>query len=163
MSEMAETEQSIALRLEEMIEVQNRTKHTMELLIRRFADLSARLDGDREDVAAATIHDLLEHDFDWKVDELGRNWQKWEGTDEEIVAFGQAHNPTRPEISLWIVGEMKFNLTMRDVERFALLLERTAKQFGRRNRPRLFQLPCASCRVRGGEGRRLSPRSFQRA
>ena len=124
---MAETEQSIALRLEEMIEIQNRTKHTMELLIRQFADLSARLDGDRDDLAAAMIHHLLEQEFDLQVDELGRNWQKWDRTEEEFDVFGQAHCPTRPEHSLSIVGEVIFNLAMRDVERCALLLERAAK------------------------------------
>ena len=94
MSEMAETEQSIALRLEEMIEVQNRINRTIELLIRQVADLNARLDGDREDVAAATIQDLREHEFDWQVDELGRNGRS--GRERMKRAICSAKPMTRP-------------------------------------------------------------------
>ena len=91
---MAETEQSIALRLEEMIEVQNRINRTIELLIRQVADLNARLDGDREDVAAATIQDLREHEFDWQVDELGRNGRS--GRERMKRAICSAKPMTRP-------------------------------------------------------------------
>ena len=83
--------------------------------------------GAPEDVAAIMIHDLLERELGWRVDELERAWQTWDGTEEEIDLFGMAHDPARPDTSIWIVGELKFNLTVRDVERFALLLERAAR------------------------------------
>ena len=83
--------------------------------------------GDPEDVAAIMIHDLLERELGWRVDELERAWQTWDGTEEEIDLFVMGHDPARPDTSILIVGEVKFNLTVRDVERFALLLERAAR------------------------------------
>ena len=83
--------------------------------------------GAPEDVAAIMIHDLLERELGWRVDELERAWQTWDGTEEEIDLFVMGHDPARPDTSILIVGEVKFNLTVRDVERFALLLERAAR------------------------------------
>ena len=42
----------------------------------------------------------------------------------EVNVFGQATDPTRPERPIWIVGEAKHNLTLREVERFARQGER---------------------------------------
>ena len=72
------------------------------------------------------IEDALERELGWQVDELSRVWQTRDGVDEEIDIFGNAHDPSRPDTSLWIVGEVKFNLTLRDVERFSKVLERAA-------------------------------------
>ena len=124
---LAESQQRTEQRMESLAEAQQRTEYALQQLARQVGGMSDRLGGDLEDVAAAMVHDLLEREFDWRVDELGRVWQKWDGTEEEIDVFGQARDTTRPDTSLWIVGEVKFNLTMRDVERFALLLERASK------------------------------------
>ena len=83
--------------------------------------------GDLEDIAADLIHDSLQRELGWQVDGLGRAWQSWDGTEEEIDVFGKVHDPARPDTPLWVVAEVKFNLTMRDFERFALLLERAAR------------------------------------
>ena len=124
---LAESQQRTEQRVESLAGAQQRTEYALQQLARQVGGMSDRMGGDLEDVAAAMVHDLLEREFDWQVDELGRTWQKWDGTEEEIDVFGQARDTTRPDTSLWIVGEVKFNLTMRDVERFALLLERAAQ------------------------------------
>ena len=124
--ELAETQQHLA-------EAQQRTEHALQQLTRQMGGLarqvggmSDRMGGDLEEVAAIMIHDVLEHEFGWQIDELDRAWQMWNGEEEEIDVFGQAHDPLRPDTTLWIVGEVKFNLTMRDVERFTFLLTRAA-------------------------------------
>ena len=124
---LAEAQQRTEKRVESLAGAQQRTEYALQQLARQVGGMSDRMGGDLEDVAAAMIHDLLERELGWQVDELGRVWQKWDGTEEEIDVFGHARDTTRPDTSLWIVGEVKFNLTMRDVERFALLLERAAQ------------------------------------
>ena len=39
-------------------------------------------------------------------------------------ALGTATDPSRPHEKIWIVGEVKFNLTVKDVERFAKKVSR---------------------------------------
>ena len=124
--DLAEAQQRTEQRVEDLAEAQNRTENAVQHLAREVGGLSNRLGGDLEDVAATVIEDALERELGWEVDELSRVWQTRDGVEEEIDVFGKAYDRSRPDISLWIVGEVKFNLTMRDVERFAGLLDRAA-------------------------------------
>ena len=131
--ELAEAQQRTEQRVEELAEAQQHTEHALQQLARQMGGLarqvggmSDRMGGDLEEVAAIMIHDVLEREFGWQIDELDRAWQMWNSEEEEIDVFGQAHDPSRPNTTLWIVGEVKFNLTMRDVERFTVLLARAA-------------------------------------
>ena len=131
--ELAEAQQRTEQRVEELAESQQHTEHALQQLARQMGGLarqvggmSDRMGGDLEEVAAIMVHDVLERELGWQIDELDRAWQMWNGEEEEIDVFGQAHDPLRPDTTLWIVGEVKFNLTMRDVERFTFLLARAA-------------------------------------
>ena len=79
---------------------------------------------------AIVIEDALHRELGWEVEELSRVWQTRDGLDEEIDAFGRAYDPSRPDTALWIVGEVKFNLTMRDLDRFSKLVARCRLTFG---------------------------------
>ena len=132
--ELAEAQQRTEQRVEELAEAQQHTEQALQQLTRQVGGLarqvggmSDRMGGDLEEVAAIMIHDVLERELGWQIDELDRAWQMWNGEEEEIDVFGQAHDPLRPDTTLWIVGEVKFNLTMRDVERFTFLLARAAR------------------------------------
>ncbi len=142
--ELAAAQQRTEQRVEELAAALQRVEYAFQQLARQVGGLSDRMGGDLEDVAAIVIHDVLEREFGWQIDELARAWQTWDGEEEELDVFGQAHDPARPDTRLWIVGEVKFNLTMRDVERFALLVDRAARRldgevvpvcFGYRVRP----------------------------
>ena len=139
--ELAEAQQRTEQRVEELAEAQQHTEHALQQLTRQVDGLarqmgglarqvggmSDRMGGDLEEVAAIMIHDVLEREFGWQIDELDRAWQMWNSEEEEIDVFGQAHDPSRPDTTFWIVGEVKFNLTMRDVEHFTVLLARAAR------------------------------------
>ena len=124
---LAEAQGRTEKRVEELAEAQQRTEYAVQQLAQQVGGLSNRMGGDLEDIAADLIHDSLQRELGWQVDGLGRAWQSWEGTEEEIDVFGKVHDPARPDTPLWVVAEVKFNLTMRDFERFALLLERAAR------------------------------------
>ena len=124
--ELAEAQQRTEQRVEDLAEAQQRTETAVQSLAREVGGLSNRIGGDLEDVAAIVIEDTLKRELGWEVEELSRVWRTRDGVDEEIDAFGRAHDPSRPQTPLWIVGEVKFNLTMRDVDRFSRLVERAA-------------------------------------
>ena len=111
--------------VEELGDVIRRTETAIQSLAREVGRLKKQLGGDLEDVAAIVIEGALHRELGWKVEELRRVWQTRDGVDEEIDAFGKAYDPSRPETTLWIVGEAKFNLTMRDLDRFSRLVART--------------------------------------
>ena len=123
---LAEAQQHTEQALQQLTRQVDGLARQMGGLARQVGGMSDRMGGDLEEVAAIMIHDVLERELGWQIDELDRAWQMWNGEEEEIDVFGQAHDPLRPDTTLWIVGEVKFNLTMRDVERFTFLLARAA-------------------------------------
>ena len=139
--DLGEAQQRTEKRVEELAEAQQRTEEAQqrtetaqqrtELAVQRLArevgGLSNRLGGDLEDVAAIVIEDTLHREFGWEVDELSRSWQEWDGVQIEVDVFGKAEDPSRPGLQLWIVGEVKFNMTQRDVNRFGQLVARASK------------------------------------
>ena len=110
-----------------LAEAQARTETALQQLARQVGGLSETVGGDIEDIAYIVLHDVLRRDFGWQVGVLERTWQQWNGEAEEINVFGQATDPSHPERAIWIVGEAKHNLTLREVERFARLIERARR------------------------------------
>ncbi len=123
--ELAAAQQRTELRVEELAAAQQRTEETvqhldrsMQKLSQQVGGLSDRLGGDLEDVAYIVVHDVLGRELGWQVQPLARTWLQWNGAGQEIDLFGQAQDPARPDTTIWIVGEVKFNLTTKEVERF---------------------------------------------
>ena len=96
----------------------------MQQLARQVGGLSETVGGDIEDIAYIVLYDVLKRGFGWEVGVLERTCQQWNGDLEEINVFGRATDPAQPERTIWIVGEAKHNLTLREVERFAQQAER---------------------------------------
>ena len=103
----------------ELAQAQARTEQTLQQLARQVGGLSETVGGDIEDIAYIVLHDVLRRELGWEVGMLERVWQSWNGEIVEINVFGQAQDPNRSEQTIWIVGEAKHNLTLREVERFA--------------------------------------------
>jgi hypothetical protein len=99
-------------------QVVQRLERGLEKLSRQVGGLSDRLGGDLEDVAYIVVHDVLGRELGWQVQPLARTWLQWNGAGQEIDLFGQAQDPTRPDTTIWIVGDVKFNLTRKEVDRF---------------------------------------------
>lgn len=125
--QMAESLQGLTIVVQGLTTAQERTERSLQQLSRQVGGISDRLGGDLEDVAYSVVHDVLQREFGWQVDPLARSWQYWNGSEEEVDLFGQALDPAQPDVPIYIVGEVKFNLTRRDVERFAKKVERARK------------------------------------
>ncbi|MDR5695575.1 MAG: hypothetical protein QN198_12205 [Armatimonadota bacterium] len=117
----------VEIALARLAEAQTRTERTVQRLAKQVGGLSETVGGDIEDIAYIVIHDVLGRELGWEVGILERSWQRWNGKVEEINIFGQAKDPAHPERTIWIVGEAKHNLTLREVERFARKVERARR------------------------------------
>jgi hypothetical protein len=92
-------------------------KQTREVLEQLASQMESVVAG-IEDIAYIVLHDVLKREFGWDVGVLERTWQRWDGEGEEANVFGQATDPSDPGRTIWVVGEAKHNLTLREVERF---------------------------------------------
>jgi hypothetical protein len=103
---------------------QARTEAALQKLARQVGGLSDAVGGDIEDIAYIVLYDVLKREFGWEVGVLERTWQQWNSKPEEVNVFGRATDPARPEQTIWIVGEAKHNLTLREAEQFARQVRR---------------------------------------
>jgi hypothetical protein len=122
--DLTKAQQRTEQRVEELVVAQQRTERALGYLARQVGGLSNRLGSDLEDVAYAAVRDVLKRELGWNVGSLGPSWQQWNGKKEEVDILGTATDPSRPHEKIWIVGEVKFNLTVKDVERFAKKVSR---------------------------------------
>ena len=122
--------EELAKAQQELAQAQKRTEEALHGLMRQVGGLSDAIGGDIEDIAYIVLHDVLKREFGWKVGVLQRTWQTWDREPEEVNIFGQAFDPARPEATIFIVGEAKHNLTVKEVNRFIKQLERARRSLG---------------------------------
>ena len=125
--ELAQAQRRTEERVEELAQAQRRTEVSLEKLARQVGGLSDTVGGDIEDIAYIVLHDVLHREFGWEVGVLERTWQMWDGEPEEVNVFGQAQDPARSGMAIWVVGEAKHDLTLREVKRFVEQLERARR------------------------------------
>jgi DNA repair exonuclease SbcCD ATPase subunit len=137
-AELAEAQQRTEQRVAELAEAQRRSEerlgrlesaieqlvHAIDGLRKQVGGLSDMMGGDIEDVAHGVVYATLRRELGWQVSMLERVWKTWDDEPEEIDIFGTAIDSTKPERKIWIVGEAKRNLTLREVEKFSEQLRR---------------------------------------
>jgi DNA repair exonuclease SbcCD ATPase subunit len=123
-SRLAEAQARTEERVDQLAQAQARTEVALHQLSRQVGGLSETVGGDIEDIAYIVLYDVLKREFGWEIGVLERTWQQWNGDLDEINIFGQATDLAQPEQTIWIVGEAKHNLTLREAERFAQQVER---------------------------------------
>ena len=118
-------------RVEELAVAQGRTEQrvgelaeAMGSLQKQVGGLSETVGGDIEDIAYIVLHDVLKRELGWDVMPLERSWQRWGVDVEEVDVFGQAMDPASADVTIWVVGEAKHNLTLKQVQRFEQLVTR---------------------------------------
>jgi predicted nuclease with TOPRIM domain len=114
----------LTVRMDQLTEQVDKLAEGIQGLKNQVGGLSDTVGGDIEDIAYIVLHEVLKRELGWEVSPLERSWQKWDGTEQEIDIFGPARDPARPEVKIWIVGEAKHNLTLKQVERFGELVAR---------------------------------------
>jgi hypothetical protein len=118
--DLTENYQQLEQAMARLAEAQAQTEEALRQLARQCEGVVC----DIEEIAYIVLYDVLKREFGWEVGVLERAWQQWDGEVEEINVFGRATDPAQPERTIWIVGEAKHNLTLREVEHFAQQAER---------------------------------------
>jgi len=122
--DLAQAQRRTEERVGELAQAQRRTEVALQRLSRQVGGLSETVGGDIEDIAYIVLHDVLQREFGWQVGLLERQWQTWGKEPEEVNILGQARDPSRPDQTIYIVGEAKHNLTAKEVDRFIGQLKR---------------------------------------
>lgn len=128
--ELAVAQQRTEQRVGDLTVAMQETQHSLQALSRQVGGLSDRFGGGVEEAALGIVYFVLTTDLGWEVDILDGGWHRWDEVEEEIDLYGQIFDPKRPDTKIWLVGEAKFNLTTRDVERFAAKIERIQPHAG---------------------------------
>ena len=137
-AELAEAQRRTEQQVAELAEAQRRSEerlgrlesaieqlvHAIDGLRKQVGGLSDMIGRDIEDVAHGVVYATLRRELGWQVSMLERVWKTWDDEPEEVNIFGTAMDPARPERKIWIVGEAKRNLTLREVEKFSEQLRR---------------------------------------
>ncbi|HWP47203.1 MAG TPA: hypothetical protein VNM22_08595 [Candidatus Limnocylindrales bacterium] len=123
-AELAEAQRRSEERLGRLESAIEQLVHAIDGLRKQVGGLSDMMGGDIEDVAHGVVYATLRREFGWQVSMLERVWKTWDDEPEEVDIFGTAMDPTKPERKIWIVGEAKRNLTLREVEKFSEQLKR---------------------------------------
>ena len=113
--------------VEKLAQAQARTEKALQNLAKQVGGLSDTVGGDIEDIAYIVVHDVLRREYGWKVGPLERSWQRWDGKEVEVNLFGQATDPAHPDRRIWIVGEAKHNLTLKEVRKFVRQIARARR------------------------------------
>ncbi|MFN3476625.1 MAG: hypothetical protein ACK4Z6_03600 [Candidatus Methylomirabilales bacterium] len=134
LSRLAEAQTRTEEAVAHLVEAQRRTSEAVseltegiDRLRKQVGGLSETVGGGIEDIAYIVLHDVLQREFGWQVGVLERSWQRWDDEIEEVNLLGVATDPARPEKTIWVVGEAKHNLTLKEVERFARQVERARR------------------------------------
>ena len=129
--DLADSVKCLEIAVTRLAEAQGRTEQrvgelaeAMGSLQKQVGGLSETVGGDIEDIAYIVLHDVLKRELGWDVMPLERSWQRWGVDVEEVDVFGQAMDPARADVTIWVVGEAKHNLTLKQVQRFEQLVTR---------------------------------------
>ena len=109
---------------EDMAQAEQRTEVALQQLSGQVGGVSETLGGDIKDIAYIVLGRVLQREFGWQVGLLEQQWQTWGPEPEEVSILGQARDPSRPDQTIYIVGEAKYSLTARVVDRFIAQLKR---------------------------------------
>jgi hypothetical protein len=107
-----------------LAEAQVQTEAALQQLARQCEGVVC----DIEDTACIVLYDALKQELGWEVGVLERTRQQWNGEAEEVNTFGRGTDPARPDQTIWVVGEAKHNLTLREVEQLVQQVERVRQQ-----------------------------------
>ena len=132
--ELAEAQRETNQTVKELADAQRRTSiavaeltEGLDRLRKQVGGWSESLGGDIEDIAYIVLYEVLNREFGWQVGVWERSWEKWNDEPKEVNVFGIASDPARPGKTIWIVGEAKHNLMVKEVERFAQQVERARR------------------------------------
>jgi plasmid maintenance system antidote protein VapI len=108
---------------QELAQAQKRTEKELRNLARQVGGLSDRMGGSLEDLSYDVLPACIEKYHGIEVDELGRDFIRVDGKEVEVNVFGKGKK-IKTGKELTIIGEVKSNITLKEVDRFLSLLKK---------------------------------------
>jgi uncharacterized protein YukE len=115
--------EGLAQSQQELAQAQNRTEKELRNLARQVGGLSDRMGGSLEDLSYDVLPACIEKYHGIEVDELGRDFIRVDGKEVEVNVFGKGKK-IKTGKELTIIGEVKSNITLKEVDRFLSLLKK---------------------------------------
>jgi len=115
--------EELAQSQQELAEAQKRTEKELRNLARQVGGLSDRMGGSLEDLSYDVLPACIEKYHGIEVDELGRDFIRVDGKEVEVNVFGKGKK-IKTGKELTIIGEVKSNITLKEVDRFLSLLKK---------------------------------------
>ena len=122
-SELKSIVQELAQSQQELAQAQMRTEKELRSLARQVGGLSDRMGGSLEDLSYDVLPACIEKYHGIEVDELGRDFIRVDGKEVEVNVFGKGKK-IKTGKELTIIGEVKSNITLKEVDRFLSLLKK---------------------------------------
>ena len=122
-SELKSIVQELAQSQQELAQAQKRTEKELRNLARQVGDLSDKMGGSLEDLSYDVLPACIEKYHGIEVDELGRDFIRVDGKEIEVNIFGKGKK-IKTGKELTIIGEVKSNITLREVDKFLSLLKK---------------------------------------
>jgi len=115
--------EGLAQSQQELAQAQKRTEKELRNLARQVGGLSDRMGGSLEDLSYDVLPACIEKYHGIEVDELGRDFIRVDGKEVEVNVFGKGKK-IKTGKELTIIGEVKSNITLKEVDRFLSLLRK---------------------------------------
>ena len=115
--------EGLAQSQQELAQAQKRTEKELRNLARQVGGLSDRMGGSLEDLSYDVLPACIEKYHGIEVDELGRDFIRVDGKEVEVNVFGRGKK-IKTGKELTIIGEVKSNITLKEVDRFLSLLKK---------------------------------------
>ena len=115
--------EDLAQSQQELAQAQKRTEKELRNLARQVGGLSDRMGGSLEDLSYDVLPACIEKYHGIEVDELGRDFIRVDGKEVEVNVFGKGKK-IKTGKELTIIGEVKSNITLKEVDRFLSLLKK---------------------------------------
>jgi len=121
--ELAQAQGRTEKRVEELAQAQGRTEKELRNLARQVGGLSDRFGGSLEDLSYDVLPACIEKYHGIEVDDLGRDFIRVDGKEIEVNVFGKGKD-IKTGKGFTIIGEVKSNITLKEVDRFLSLLKK---------------------------------------
>jgi hypothetical protein len=110
--------------MDELAQAQVRTEKAVRDLSRQVGGLSESLGGALEDLSYEVVPYVLEKELGLKLGELAREYVTIGEEEVEFNIYGEGIYRDRPGQMVVILGEVKTNITSKELARFAAQVER---------------------------------------
>lgn len=135
--ELAAAQARTEQKLEMLADAQRRTEKQVKNLAQQVGGLSEKLGGSLEDLSYDVLPACLEKYYQIEVDSLAREFFRVNGKEIEVNIFGKGREQTTNK-KLVIIGEVKTNITVKEVRDFIRVLKMLRNSFDDEIFPVLF-------------------------